>query len=243
MFICVVYIIQTYRQITSHATGTLKIWDTNSNFLEMRCLNKSHAGPIHKILMWRDLLVSAGNNVLKLWDTNSWECVAVGKGHGKAVYDLCTTSRSTCLAGVAVEDREALDLENSTDAEIASILCSVGADGKILFWDPLSMIKHQKEKKNTMQMQCVRSVPIPRKNEIKPQIITAGVFSPDGAILVLADRSAEVHIFSGFASIYLCEPNGTIANREEQEEDLDALLEDDTEDEKEEKEESKTPRK
>ena len=64
------------------------------------------------------------------------------------------------------------------------------------------MVKHQQQKRNTEAMMHVKSVKTPRKKD-KPQIITSGVFSPDGAVLVLADRAAHVHVFGGFASIYL----------------------------------------
>ena len=214
--------------VTSHNSGDIKIWDTASNFLEMRAIPKAHAGPIYKISMWRRFLVSAGSDkTVKFWNPETWTCVANGiGGHGKAIYDIITTSCSRCVAGVSIEDRETLDLDKETGAEVASVLATVGADGKLLFWDPLSMIEHEREEKNTKPMHHVATVHIPRKEEIKPQILTSGCFSPDGAVLMLADRSAQVHIFSGFASIYLlCEPKGTATKAVE---DESLLLDDET---------------
>jgi hypothetical protein len=206
---------------TAHTSGSIKLWDTASNFLEMRSISNAHSGPIHKLIMWRSLLVSGGSDrTLKFWSTDSWTCLASGVGHGKAIYDIATTSTSSCIAGVSLEDREGLDLGNQTDAEVASVLASVGADGKIFFWDPLSMIEHQLEKQNTVLMSAVCQVSIPRKDEKKPQIITGGTFAPGGAVLMLADRAAQVHVFSGFASLYLCEPDGTCTTDNNQETEL-----------------------
>ena len=193
--------------VTAHNSGCIKVWDC-IDFLEVRKIqvNKKEL-PIHRIKMWRHLLVSAGGDKqVQFWDTSTWTCVASGIGHSKSIYDICTTSVSTCLSGVPQEELQALkNAEGSTtetDAEVASMLATVGADGQILFWDPLSMVKHQQQKRNTEAMMHVKSVKTPRKKD-KPQIITSGVFSPDGAVLVLADRAAHVHVFGGFASIYL----------------------------------------
>ena len=85
--------------VTSHNSGDIKIWDTASNFLEMRAIPKAHAGPIYKISMWRRFLVSAGSDkTVKFWNPETWTCVANGiGGHGKAIYDIWINNNSINL--------------------------------------------------------------------------------------------------------------------------------------------------
>lgn len=166
---------------TAHNSGTIKVWDC-VDFLEMR---KILAGtlPIHKIKMWRHLMVSVGaDREVKFWNTETWCCVATGIGHGKTIYDICTTATSTCLNGVAQDALNDDEQMKPTDPEVASILATVGADGKwskkivwgqcsyayffllqgqLIFWDPMAMIEHQKQKRNSGPMKYVKAVQLP----------------------------------------------------------------------------------
>ena len=244
---------------TGHNSGIMIIWEVKNRdsieLLEMKKIEvNSKSLPVHQIKMWRHLMVSVGGSKeVKFWDTSNWKCVATGCGHTKSIYDICTTSASTCINGVPQEELEKIneegmviekfdggggnkvemgnegenivvnDEEKKRNSTIASILATVGADGQIIFWDPISMINHQQEKRNTEPMMFVKNVKIPRKKDVKPQIITCGAFSPDSSVLVLADRSAQIHVFGGFASIYLNNIKVVEVKKEKEKKKTDSL--------------------
>ena len=41
-----------------------------------------------------------------------------------------------------------------------------------------------------------------------PQICHCAAFAPDGQVLFVGDRNANVHLFSGFSAVFLCKEAG-----------------------------------
>ena len=210
--------------VSAHTSGTLKVWDTESNFLQLRSISEAHDGAIHSMVVWRHFLVSAGaDKQVKVWDVQGrvkssgevWKCVAVGRGHSKGIYQLATTAPSLLSSSSDTSSQNAHRAES--EAEVASLIASIGPDGNLIFWDISSMILHQSNKRNTGSGYFLRKNIVPRKDPQVPQICHCATFAPDGQVLLIGDRNSHVHVYSGFSSVFLCKEAMSSEDSEDEE--------------------------
>ncbi len=189
---------------TNSGDSTVKLWDVSplygnstASVARLKTL-KGHTGRVYAIAFLPDSLVTGGEDqLIRLWDLNSGECLRIFTGHDSHIFDVACLSRPDQAALIASggSTDQTIRLWNAQTGDCLSTLTGHQAAIQTLAFSPDGSLLASGSADQTIRLWDVNSGSLVKTLTGHSKELRSVAFSPDGSLLLSASEDETLRLW------------------------------------------------